>query len=139
MMRMNFLGQSRVFNNGVYNNGSLLTSVRSMKVRSTVKRLCESCQMVRRGKNLFVICKKNPKHKQRKSLVSPQIPSLNPQTSTSNPKPMTDWLFQNKIKTLKMKLTCKKRSRIVVPWGLKVNYTLQCTYYKSKKKKRKGD
>jgi large subunit ribosomal protein L36 len=36
-----------------------------MKVRSSVKRICENCKIVRRGRKLFVICSSNPKHKQR--------------------------------------------------------------------------
>lgn len=36
-----------------------------MKVRTSVKRICEHCKMVRRkGKN-YVICAANPRHKQR--------------------------------------------------------------------------
>jgi large subunit ribosomal protein L36 len=37
----------------------------AMKVRSSVKRICEHCKLVRRRGKLFVICKANPKHKQR--------------------------------------------------------------------------
>ncbi|EXJ81428.1 hypothetical protein A1O3_07720 [Capronia epimyces CBS 606.96] len=45
---------------------SLLTvQVRGMKTRSSVKRLCESCKAVRRKNRVFIICDKNPKHKQR--------------------------------------------------------------------------
>ncbi|MBU0708624.1 50S ribosomal protein L36 [Patescibacteria group bacterium] len=36
-----------------------------MKVRSSVKTFCESCKIVRRARVLYVICKRNPKHKQR--------------------------------------------------------------------------
>lgn len=36
-----------------------------MKVRSSVKRICENCKLVRRKGVLRVICKANPKHKQR--------------------------------------------------------------------------
>jgi large subunit ribosomal protein L36 len=36
-----------------------------MKVRSSVKKLCENCKIVRRKGVVRVICKKNPKHKQR--------------------------------------------------------------------------
>ncbi|MDO8583780.1 MAG: 50S ribosomal protein L36 [bacterium] len=36
-----------------------------MKVRSSVKPMCRDCQVVRRKGRLVVICKKNPKHKQR--------------------------------------------------------------------------
>lgn len=36
-----------------------------MKLKSAVKLLCEHCYMVRRGKRLYVRCRKNPRHKQR--------------------------------------------------------------------------
>ena len=41
--------------------------VRGMKVRSSVKKLCDGCKSVRRkgGKYVYIICSKNPKHKQR--------------------------------------------------------------------------
>jgi len=37
---------------------------RGMKVRSSVKRLCNHCALVRRKGRLYVICSKNAKHKQ---------------------------------------------------------------------------
>ncbi|MEM6460026.1 MAG: 50S ribosomal protein L36 [Planctomycetota bacterium] len=36
-----------------------------MKVRSSVKRICEDCKIVRRKGIVRVICKSNPKCKQR--------------------------------------------------------------------------
>jgi large subunit ribosomal protein L36 len=36
-----------------------------MKVRSSVKKICDSCKIVRRNGVVRVICKKNPRHKQR--------------------------------------------------------------------------
>ncbi|UCC48096.1 MAG: 50S ribosomal protein L36 [Gemmatimonadota bacterium] len=36
-----------------------------MKVRSSVKRICEHCKLIRRRGVVRVICKRNPKHKQR--------------------------------------------------------------------------
>ncbi|KAL4421165.1 hypothetical protein ABPG77_003348 [Micractinium sp. CCAP 211/92] len=36
-----------------------------MKVRASIKKLCEACRIVKRRGRLFVICKENPKHKQR--------------------------------------------------------------------------
>ncbi len=36
-----------------------------MKVRSSIKKICENCKIVRRKGTVYVICKKNPKHKQR--------------------------------------------------------------------------
>jgi len=35
-----------------------------MKVRSSVKRMCNACQIVRRKGKVRVICKSDPKHKQ---------------------------------------------------------------------------
>ncbi|KAF2203148.1 hypothetical protein GQ43DRAFT_439094 [Delitschia confertaspora ATCC 74209] len=45
----------------------LQQQVRGMKVRSSVKKLCDGCKSVRRkkGKYVYIICSKNPKHKQR--------------------------------------------------------------------------
>ncbi|MCS6976376.1 MAG: 50S ribosomal protein L36 [Gemmatales bacterium] len=36
-----------------------------MKVRSSVRRICENCKIVRRHGKVRVICPKNPRHKQR--------------------------------------------------------------------------
>lgn len=36
-----------------------------MKVRASVKKMCKDCKVVKREGVLFVICKKNAKHKQR--------------------------------------------------------------------------
>ena len=36
-----------------------------MKVRASVKRICENCKIVRRKGVVRVICKRNPRHKQR--------------------------------------------------------------------------
>jgi large subunit ribosomal protein L36 len=36
-----------------------------MKVRTSVKRICEQCKVVRRNGVLRVICKADPRHKQR--------------------------------------------------------------------------
>ncbi|MDF1497166.1 MAG: 50S ribosomal protein L36 [Patescibacteria group bacterium] len=36
-----------------------------MKVRTSVKPMCRDCKITRRKGRVVVICKKNPKHKQR--------------------------------------------------------------------------
>ncbi|MHB1222582.1 MAG: 50S ribosomal protein L36 [Gemmatimonadaceae bacterium] len=36
-----------------------------MKVRSSVKPICEHCTVVKRNGVTRIICKRNPKHKQR--------------------------------------------------------------------------
>ena len=38
---------------------------RVMKVRSSVKPICEHCKVIRRNGVVRIICKKNPRHKQR--------------------------------------------------------------------------
>ena len=38
---------------------------RPMKVRSSVKRICENCKVVRRKGKIYVVCSSNPRHKQR--------------------------------------------------------------------------
>lgn len=40
------------------------STVQAMKVRASVKRLCEECKIIRRKGVVRVICR-NPKHKQR--------------------------------------------------------------------------
>lgn len=37
----------------------------AMKVRSSVKRICEGCKLIRRKGKVYVICSANPRHKQR--------------------------------------------------------------------------
>ncbi|HEX3999915.1 MAG TPA: 50S ribosomal protein L36 [Pirellulales bacterium] len=36
-----------------------------MKVRASIKRICEKCKIVRRRGVVFVVCKSDPRHKQR--------------------------------------------------------------------------
>jgi large subunit ribosomal protein L36 len=36
-----------------------------MKVRASVKRICRDCKIIKRRGVVRVICKKNPRHKQR--------------------------------------------------------------------------
>jgi large subunit ribosomal protein L36 len=43
---------------------SLQSESSTMKVRSSVKRICENCKIVRRHGKVYVICT-NPRHKQR--------------------------------------------------------------------------
>lgn len=37
---------------------------RGMKVRASVKRMCDGCSVVKRKGRVYIICSKNPKHKQ---------------------------------------------------------------------------
>ncbi|MFN8016144.1 MAG: 50S ribosomal protein L36 [Acidimicrobiia bacterium] len=36
-----------------------------MKVRPSVKKMCEKCRVIRRHGSVRVICESNPRHKQR--------------------------------------------------------------------------
>ena len=46
-------------------SSALLGPMRGMKVRSAIKKMCDQCYIVRRGKIAYVYCKLNPRHKQR--------------------------------------------------------------------------
>jgi len=35
-----------------------------MKIRTSIRKMCNNCRLVRRKRKVFIICK-NPKHKQR--------------------------------------------------------------------------
>ncbi|GBF96546.1 hypothetical protein Rsub_09129 [Raphidocelis subcapitata] len=47
----------------------------AMRVRGSVRKLCEYCFVVRRRGKLFVMCKKNPKHKQRQLYTTSAAPA----------------------------------------------------------------
>jgi large subunit ribosomal protein L36 len=45
-----------------------------MKVRSSVRKVCKDCFLVRRGKRVLVLCPANPRHKQRQGLHTMTAP-----------------------------------------------------------------
>ncbi|RHY30305.1 hypothetical protein DYB32_004429 [Aphanomyces invadans] len=47
-----------------------------MKVRSSVKKMCDSCKTVRRRGKVYVICDKSPKHKQRQGFHTVATPAV---------------------------------------------------------------
>lgn len=62
---------------------------KKMKVRSSLKKICRFCRIVKRKKGIYVVCSSNPRHKQRQGLHtlafdgsssrnSMQVPSLSP-------------------------------------------------------------
>ncbi|WCJ29631.1 Ribosomal protein L36 [Euphorbia peplus] len=55
-----------------------------MKVRSSVKKMCEFCQIIKRRGRVFVICSSNPKHKQRQGMSSFAFEGLT--SAEANPK-----------------------------------------------------
>ena len=57
--------QQRLAAAAVSPGGSFSLAARWMKVRSSLKKRCESCFIVRRGKIAYVYCTANPRHKQR--------------------------------------------------------------------------
>ncbi len=36
-----------------------------MKVRTSIKKMCNDCRIIKRKRVVRIICKKNPRHKQR--------------------------------------------------------------------------
>lgn len=56
---------SRVYIQALWTNSPpFKRSVIDMKVRASIKRICENCKIVRRRGVVFVVCN-NPRHKQR--------------------------------------------------------------------------
>lgn len=49
---------------------------RGMKVRSSVKVMCDGCQVVKRKGRMYIICSKNPKHKQVSLSTATPFPHL---------------------------------------------------------------
>lgn len=47
-----------------YEQAARPPGVRAVKVKASVKRICGSCQVIRRKGKVRVICKADPKHKQ---------------------------------------------------------------------------
>ncbi|GMH32190.1 hypothetical protein BSKO_00024 [Bryopsis sp. KO-2023] len=71
-----------------------------MKVRSSIKKLCDFCRIVRRRGRLYVYCTKMKKHKQRQGLHSstlgqhqdmPAFECSNPSTSLFSRSMFTPW------------------------------------------------
>ena len=48
-----------------------------MKVRPSVKKICEKCKIIKRKGKVMVICE-NPKHKQRQGRFRPMATGWNP-------------------------------------------------------------
>ncbi|KAI4376669.1 hypothetical protein MLD38_014407 [Melastoma candidum] len=54
----------------------------AMKVRSSVKKMCEFCRTVKRKGRVFVFCSANPKHKQRQGMATIASDGQLPPTSS---------------------------------------------------------
>ncbi|KAM0043756.1 putative ribosomal protein L36 [Helianthus debilis subsp. tardiflorus] len=66
-----------------------------MKVRSSVKKMCEFCRTVKRRGRVFVLCSANPKHKQRQGLSTISFPEAS-LTSRISEMQMTSSSYQAK-------------------------------------------
>ncbi|AED92809.1 putative ribosomal protein L36 [Arabidopsis thaliana] len=56
-----------------------------MKVRSSVKKMCEFCKTVKRRGRVYVICSSNPKHKQRQGFSSFAYEGITPSPLFAEP------------------------------------------------------
>lgn len=57
-----------------------------MKVRSSVKKMCEYCRTIKRKGRVYIMCTANPKHKQRQgmSTFAYEAPSHQPSVEISS-------------------------------------------------------
>ncbi|KAL5975847.1 hypothetical protein ACLOJK_020175 [Asimina triloba] len=67
-----------------------------MKVRSSVKKLCEFCRTVKRRGRVYVLCTANPKHKQRQGISTfayegPLPPVSSEVTAKQEPTASSSW------------------------------------------------
>ncbi|KAL5729046.1 hypothetical protein ACHQM5_002051 [Ranunculus cassubicifolius] len=53
-----------------------------MKVRSSVKKMCEFCRTVKRRGRVYILCTANPKHKQRQGMSTFAFEGLLPPMSS---------------------------------------------------------
>ncbi|KAH9325838.1 hypothetical protein KI387_006016, partial [Taxus chinensis] len=67
----------RVSSGFLYSLGLLLSGY-VMKVRASVKKLCEFCRSVRRRGKVYILCSSNPKHKQRQGMSTLAYEDLPP-------------------------------------------------------------
>ncbi|KAJ8640546.1 hypothetical protein MRB53_017240 [Persea americana] len=75
---------------------SQVTEARAMKVRSSVKKLCEFCRTVKRRGRVYVLCTANPKHKQRQGFSTfayegPLPPQSTDANAKQEPAPSSGW------------------------------------------------
>nr|GMD83616.1 50S ribosomal protein [Ipomoea batatas] len=86
-----------------------------MKVRSSVKKMCEFCRTVKRRGRVYVICSANPKHKQRQGLSTfayeGAIPSMSLVTSAKQEMPSS-----NVISSGLPSLITKNSEVLITPW-----------------------
>lgn len=55
-----------------------------MKVRSSVKKMCKGCKVVKYNQKTYIKCKENPRHKQRQLFSTAKFieqPLINQQTT----------------------------------------------------------
>ncbi|EGZ30084.1 hypothetical protein PHYSODRAFT_310167 [Phytophthora sojae] len=67
-----------------------------MKVRSSVKRMCDGCKVVRRRRKVYVICDRSPKHKQRQGFHTSALAAAPQEGAVASPNAS----FQTALKQL---------------------------------------
>lgn len=58
------LQETLIFLQGVHSELRQGKGIKKMKIRASVRKICEKCRLLRRKKRIVVICI-NPKHKQK--------------------------------------------------------------------------
>lgn len=88
-----------------------------MKVRSSVKRMCDGCKIVRRRRKVYVICDRSPKHKQRQGFHTSALAAAPSPSSVAELAPAAS--FQLALKQLQFPglapFKAFREAKIVVP------------------------
>ncbi|KAL6522958.1 hypothetical protein OROHE_016464 [Orobanche hederae] len=88
-----------------------------MKVRSSVKKMCEFCRTMKRRGRVYVLCTANPKHKQRQGLSTfayeGPMPPVSLPTSSKEMMSVTGDGAKSGLSTL---ISHKNDTLSVTPW-----------------------
>nr|XP_027069722.1 uncharacterized protein LOC113694978 [Coffea arabica] len=87
-----------------------------MKVRSSVKKMCEFCRTVKRRGRVYVLCSVNPKHKQRQGISTFAYEGPTPLISSSVTSSKPEGTLGSSVHTGLPSLISKKTEPSVTPW-----------------------
>jgi large subunit ribosomal protein L36 len=83
-----------------------------MKVRAAPKKVCQSCRFVHRKGRVRVVCKANPRHKQRQGMHTAAWDGA-ATTAAPTMTPSREWLFESATQAVRVEDALFPRSRLV--------------------------
>ncbi|CAA0837050.1 Ribosomal protein L36 [Striga hermonthica] len=118
-VRTAFTHQAAEFRRQLVDQPSLPLAIRfkRMKVRSSVKKMCEFCRVVKRRGRVYVLCSASPKHKQRQGISTFAYQGLIPPVAvTESSKEMTSFAADGAKNGLPSLIYHKNDTFTATPW-----------------------